>query len=130
MQLMPSTAAMYGVSDMNDPYQSLKAGISYIEYLDEFWSDEITDSLERIKFVLASYNIGPGHIVDARNLAEKYGADPNKWFDNVETYLLKKSKNKYYNDDVVRLGYAKGTETVKYVKEVLERYEQYRQFIS
>ena len=130
MQLMPETAAIYGVSDLNDPKQSLKAGISYIEYLDKFWSEMVPDSLERIKFVLASYNIGPGHIVDARNLAEKYGADPTKWFDNVEVYLLNKSKNKYYNDDVVKLGYAKGTETVKYVKEVLERYEHYRQFIS
>lgn len=101
-----------------------------MEYLDNFWEEMVPDSMERVKFVLASYNIGPGHIIDARNLAEKYGADPGKWFDNVEAYLLKKSKDRYYNDEVVKLGYAKGTETVKYVKEVLERYEHYRKFIS
>lgn len=130
MQLMPETAEQFGVTDVTDPVQSLQAGVAYLDYLDNYWSDMITDSSERMKFVLASYNIGPGHIIDARNLAEKYGADPNVWEDNVEKYLLNKSKHKYYNDEVVRLGYAKGTETVKYVKEVLQRYEQYKQFIS
>ena len=130
MQLMPETAQQFGVTDMTDPVQSLQAGVAYLDYLDDYWSEMIEDSTERMKFVLASYNIGPGHIVDARNLAEKYGADPNIWEDNVEKYLLNKSKHKYYNDEVVKLGYAKGTETVKYVREVLQRYEQYKQFIS
>ncbi len=130
MQLMPATAERYGVTDLHDPHQSLKAGASYLKWLDEYWLEMVPDSSERIKFVLASYNIGPGHILDARNLAEKYGANPEIWFENVEVYLLKKSKKKFYDDDVVKLGYAKGTETVKYVKEILFRYEQYKQFIT
>ena len=69
-------------------------------------------------------------IIDARNLAEKYEGDPNMWFDNVEVYLKLKSKPKYYNDEVVKRGYARGKETVKYVKEILERYEQYNQLIK
>lgn len=130
MQIMPTTAAQFGIEDLSDPAKSLKAGVAYISYLDKFWSEMVPDSAERIKFVLASYNIGPGHIVDARHLAMKYGANPNLWYDNVEAYLLKKSKSKYYNDDVVKLGYAKGLETAKYVREILKRYEQYLQFIS
>ncbi len=130
MQLMPSTAKMYGVTDLNNPRESLRAGVSYLNYLDRFWSEMIPDSSERVKFVLASYNIGPGHIIDARNLAQKYGADPDVWSENVEVYLLSKSKEKFYLDDVVKQGYARGRETVKYVREVLDRYELYKQFIG
>lgn len=130
MQLMPSTAKMFGVTDLNDPLESLRAGVSYLNYLDKFWSKMIPDSVERVKFVLASYNIGPGHIIDARNLAQKYGADPDVWSENVEVYLLNKSKEKFYHDDIVKLGYASGRETVEYVREVLDRYEQYKKFIG
>lgn len=130
MQLMPATAKRFGVEDLSNAHENLEAGVKYLKWLEEYWSDDIPNSAERYKFVLASYNIGPGHIVDARNLTKKYGIDPNIWFDNVETYLLKKSEAKYYNDDIVKLGYAKGKETVKYVREILDRYEQYKKFIK
>ena len=130
MQVMPQTASMYGVEDLEDPVQSLKAGVSYLDYLDKFWLNMVPDSSERVKFVMASYNIGPGHIIDARNLAEKYGADPLVWSGNVEKYLLKKSNEKFYNDKIVKSGFAKGTETVRYVKEVLARYNHYKHFVS
>ncbi len=130
MQLMPATAQEFGLENPTNPKENLEAGMKYLKWLDDFWVDSIPDSLERIKFVLASYNIGLGHIVDARKLAEKYGADPNVWFDNVEFYLLQKSKKKFYTDEVVRNGYSRGTETVKYVEEIFDRYEDYKQFIT
>ena len=98
--------------------------------MDSHWKESITDSLERIKFVLASYNIGLGHIEDAQRLSEKYGANPNIWYDNVEYYLLQKSKPKYYNDEFVRNGYSRGRETVTYVKEIFDRYEHYKKFFK
>ena len=130
MQLMPATAKRFGVEDSSNVHENLEAGVKYLSWLEQYWSEEIPNAIERFKFVLASYNIGPGHIVDAKKLAKKYGADPNVWFDNVEQYLLKKSEAKYYNDEVVELGYARGKETVKYVREVLDRYEQYKKFIK
>jgi len=130
MQLMPNTAKQVGITNLKNPAQNIKGGFKYLAYLDNLWKETITDSTERIKFVLASYNIGPGHITDARNLTEKYQGDSNIWFDNVEVYLKLKSKPKYYNDEVVKRGYARGMETVKYVKEILERYEQYKQLIK
>lgn len=130
MQLMTSTGKQFGATDLEDPDQNLQAGFNYLSYLDELWKDTITDSLERIKFVLASYNIGQGHIADARNLAAKYNADPDVWDDNVEYYLTMKSNPKYYNDEVVSRGYARGTETVNYVREILDRYEHYKQLIN
>ncbi len=130
MQIMPATASQYGVKDPTDPMQNLDAGMRYLGWLDDFWSEFIPDSTQRLKFVLASYNIGPGHIIDARKLAEKYGADPNVWDGNVEEFLLKKSIPKYYNDKVVRNGYARGTETVEYVKRIFEIFDHYKQFIT
>ena len=75
---------------------------------------------------MASYNVGPGHVLDARRLAEKYGKDPFVWEDNVDFYLLNKSKAKYYKDEVVRNGYCKGFITYNYVIEITERYEHYK----
>ncbi len=130
MQLMPNTAKQVGITNLKNPELNIKGGFKYLAYLDNLWKETITDSTERIKFVLASYNVGPGHITDARNLTEKYEGNPNIWFDNVEVYLKLKSKPKYYNDEVVKRGYARGRETVKYVKEILERYRQYKQLIK
>jgi membrane-bound lytic murein transglycosylase F len=130
MQLLPSTGEMFGIKNLYNPEANIDAGIKFLKYLDSRWKESITDSLERIKFVLASYNIGIGHIEDAQRLAEKYGADPDLWSDNVEYYLLQKSKPKYYNDEVVRNGYSRGRETVAYVKEILERYEHYKKFFK
>lgn len=130
MQLMPETAKQFGVKDVHSVDQNIRAGVRYLKWLDNLWMEEVPDSVERLRLVLASYNIGPNHVKDARNLAEKYGADPNIWHENVETYLLKKSEAKYYNDEVVKVGYARGKETVKYVREVLDRYEQYKRLIK
>jgi membrane-bound lytic murein transglycosylase F len=130
MQLMPATAKEFGATKITSVNQNVKAGVNYLSWLNDYWKEEIVDSTERIKFILASYNIGQGHIDDARKLADKYGADPNVWFDNVETYLLNKSKKEYYTDEVVRNGYARGKETVKYVAEIFERLDHYKQFIE
>ncbi len=130
MQLMPETAASFGAKDPLDPYQSLKAGFKYLKWLNKFWNRHIKDENERIKFVLASYNIGPGHILDAMRLAGKYGADSTVWFGNVEKFLRLKSRRKYFTDPVVRYGYSDGRETIKYVREILERYYHYKQLIT
>ncbi len=129
MQLMPVTKKQFGISENAGPIKNLETGIKYLGWLEDLWTKQIPDSVERIKFVLASYNIGYGHIMDASRLAEKYNADPYAWEGNVEKYLLLKAKPEYYNDDVVRNGYARGTETVAYVKEILEIYSHYKQFI-
>lgn len=130
MQLMPATQEQFGVKNPDDPYESLDAGIRYIMWLDKYWSETIEDKQERIKFVLASYNIGPGHVKDAMRLAQKYKADSSKWSDNVESYLLNKSEKKFFNDEVVKYGYCRGIETVNYVREIFERYEHYKEIIN
>lgn len=130
MQLMPGTAKRFGAINLDDPEQSIKAGVGYLKYLDNYWSKKIADKDERLKFILASYNVGLTHVVDARKLAEKYGRDPNLWSDNVEYFLTKKSDPAYYRDPVVVAGYCKCEEPINYVKDILERYQEYRIHIA
>lgn len=130
MQLMPVTAENYGITRNSPPEDQIRAGVSFIKWLDDRFKDEITDINERIKFILASYNIGYGHIEDARRLAERYGDDPNVWYGSVEEWLLKKSDPKYYTDQVVKYGYARGIETYHFVKEVIDRYEHYKNIVN
>jgi membrane-bound lytic murein transglycosylase F len=130
MQLMPITAASYGVTIDSSPEEQIKAGASFIKWLDDRFKETIDDENERIKFVLASYNIGLGHIQDARRLAERYNADPNIWYGSVEEWLLKKSDPVYYTDSVVRHGFARGIETYNFVKDILDRYEHYKNIVN
>lgn len=130
MQLMPSTARRFGVSSKSPASEQIRAGTEFIKWLDNRFAEEIPDPEERIKFVLAAYNVGPGHIFDAITLTEKNGMDPTLWHDNVEVYLLKKSDPKYYRDEDVKYGYARGRETYNFVYQVMERYEHYKNLIE
>lgn len=129
MQLMPSTADIMGVDSTASAEEHIRAGVKYLAWLDKKLSDIITDDHERIKFVLAAYNVGLGHVLDARNLAKKHGRSPDIWEGNVDFYLLNKTLPQYYNDPVVKYGYCRGTEPYRYVTEVLERYEHYQNII-
>lgn len=128
MQLMPATAEKYGVVDLFDPEQNIKAGIKYLQWLDNYWKNHVKDSTERVKFILASYNTGQGHVMDAVRLAKKHGLKPNVWEDNVEKMLKNKSKEKYHEDAVVKHGYCRGIEPVQYVREIYASYELYKTF--
>jgi membrane-bound lytic murein transglycosylase F len=130
MQLMPITAKSYGITAESSPEEQIWAGASFIRWLDEQLRKVVDDPEERIKFVLASYNIGLGHIQDARRLAERYDSDPNVWFDSVDKWLLRKSEPEYYTDQVVRHGFARGTETYNFVRDIIDRYEHYKNIVN
>jgi membrane-bound lytic murein transglycosylase F len=125
MQLMPQTASQYNVDDIIDPRENIRAGLEYLTWLDEVFQPIISDKDERLKFVLASYNVGIGHVMDARKLAMKYGKDPSVWKDNVDIFILKKSIPGFYRDPVVKWGYCRGEEPYNYVIKVLDRYGHY-----
>lgn len=126
MQLMPGTAKRFGVNVNSSVPTQVKAGVALIQWLDDRLDDLVEDPVERKKFILASYNIGFGHVQDAIKLAQKYGKNPQIWEDNVEYFLLKKSEKKYYTDKVVKYGYARGIETYNYVREIIDRYSHYK----
>ncbi len=128
MQLMPETGKNFDIDFTASPKNNMRAGIRYINWLHSIFDSKITDDKERIRFILASYNAGPGHVIDAMKLAEKNGMDPQKW-DNVAIWLLKKSQPKYYKDIVVKNGYFCGTESVAFVSQILDRYEHYKNIL-
>ena len=127
MQFMPRTARRFGLEEeeeLKDPKKNIKAGVEYLKFLERRF-DEIEDRDERIKFVLAGYNAGPGHVRDAMALAEKHGYDPHVWVGNVEKWLLALQESKYYNDEVCKHGFFRGRYTVQYVRKVFEKYYFY-----
>ncbi len=129
LQLMPVTLQRFGVTNPNDPVQSLKGGVKYLQYLDKFWRERVPDSKERIRFVLASYNIGQGHVEDAWRLTLKYGKNTRSWKD-VSVFLNLKSDPEYYQDPLVRSGFAKGHIAVNYVRDVLGLFESYKTLVD
>jgi membrane-bound lytic murein transglycosylase F len=125
MQVMPVTGEHFGASDLYNPKQNIKAGVKFLKFLDEQWEKTVKDKEERLKFVLASYNVGLSHVLDAKNLAIKYKKNPAKWED-VSYFLLQKSDPKYYRDAVAVAGYCRCEGPIIYVKEVLNRFEEYK----
>ncbi len=123
MQVMKATAEHYGVSDFLEPRQNVDVGAKHLKsVIDEF--ADIKDRYERIKFVIAAYNCGGGHIRDAQALCRKDGGNAQSW-QQVSAYCLLLSNPKGYRDPVVRYGVMIGEQTVMHVIKVLRRWEQY-----
>jgi len=127
---MPAVAETYGIENIEDPKQNVKGGILLLNALNDRFIKSIPDSTERIKFVLAAYNIGLGHVYDAQRLAKKYGKNPLVWENNVDIYLQNKSEEKYFKDEVVRFGYCRGEEATDFVRNVTNNYNQYKNVID
>lgn len=128
MQVLPATAEMHGYNDISLPEANIKAGISHLKYIEKRFSD--IDESERLKFTLAGYNVGVGHIYDAQRLAIHLGKDPNIWDGNVAEALLLKSEKKYYELPACRNGYCRGSEPYNYVNEILQRHEDYKMLLQ
>ncbi len=128
MQLMPSLIERYHVRDPFSPEQNIRAGVKYLHWLEEFFSERIYNHDTLVCFVLASYNTGLGHVLDARSLARKFGENADSW-DDVSNYLLALSDQKYFLDPVVKYGYCRGDEPVNYVEQILDRYEHYKNIV-
>ncbi|RKD86159.1 MltF family protein [Mangrovibacterium diazotrophicum] len=130
MQVMPESADLFRIIDYEEPDRNIEVGVRMLKWLDDNFRKEVPDSLERIKFVLAAYNVGLGHVKDAQRLAAKYNKIPIVWTNNVDYFLLNKSASKYYRDPVVKWGYCRGDEPYNYVNRVLNTYHHYVNLIE
>ena len=110
MQLMPLTMKKYQITYESSVEEQLEAGGKLLVHLDHKLSDVVTDSLERINFVLASYNAGMSRVMTFRERALNNGDNPNVWVDNVERYSPK--------------------QTFLFVKEVIERFAHYKTIVK
>lgn len=124
MQLMPRTAARFGLNDSTiwEPEDNIRAGMQFIGRLQQQFVF-IDDADQRTRFVLASYNAGPAHIHDARRLTRKHGGNPYVWAD-VETWLRRLDDPEYYTDSLVYYGPFPPAQTVAYVHKVLHTYDR------
>jgi len=130
MQIMPKTARSVGVSkdSLFKPDQNVLAASRLLKIYEKNFAI-ISNDEQRVKMTLAAYNCGLGHVTDARALTRKHGRNPFVWEDNVRTFILLKSRPEYFEDKVCKSGYLRGTETVAFVSEVWERYNEYRRAV-
>ena len=122
MQVMPRRAQELKVADVVQPDTGILAGTKLMARYSALFNNPEIKAKDRIRFALASYNCGSGHVYDARQLAKERGLDPNKWFGNVEKAALL-SKREIARK--VRYGYCRCEEPVKYVSQIQSRYDIY-----
>lgn len=118
MQLLPSTAAELGASDPMNPSVNIKAGVKYLKCLFDMFPGETEN--DRLSFALAAYNIGPRHVIDAKEIAPAKGLNPLRWED--VSYILGNLK-KGRHSRRKSWSYSRGDRAVDYVKKIMAYYE-------
>lgn len=119
MMLTQATAKQMGLSDRNDPQQSILGGARYLRVIERKIPQRIAHP-NRLWLTLAGYNIGFGHLEDARVLTDRDGADPDLWLE-VKQRLPLLAKKRYH--ETVRYGFARGQEPVDYVDNIRNYYD-------
>ncbi|PKL95198.1 MAG: membrane-bound lytic murein transglycosylase MltF [Gammaproteobacteria bacterium HGW-Gammaproteobacteria-8] len=119
MMLTLPTANQLGVTDREDPEQSVSGGARYLQSLIDRLPERI-EHPDRLWLALAAYNIGLGHLEDARMLTERQGGNPDRWVD-VRERLPLLTQARYFSQ--TRFGYARGYEAATYVENIRTFYE-------
>ncbi|MDC0664259.1 membrane-bound lytic murein transglycosylase MltF [Marinobacter sp. SS21] len=119
MMLTRNTASYVGISNRLDPKQSIEGGARYFTMVHDRIPERIPEP-DRTWFALASYNVGFGHLEDARRLTEAGGKNPDRWMD-VKEFLPLLAQKEWYTK--TRFGYARGHEPVIYVQNIRRYYD-------
>ena len=119
MMLTLKTARQLGIKDRRDPEQSIRGGALYFAMTKARIEPETAEP-DRSWFALAAYNVGFGHLQDARRLTKRSGGDPDQWVD-VKKHLPLLSEEKWYTK--TRYGYARGQEPLDYVENIRRYYD-------
>lgn len=125
MQVKRSTAAVYGITDLFNPEENVKAGVRHLQSIQARYKKRGIDSANLVKFTLAAYNAGESRIEDCMNFTKEQGRDCRDW-NAVEEMIPLMSLPEYYSGaDYLKHGKFNGKETLRYVKDVLSKYEEY-----
>jgi membrane-bound lytic murein transglycosylase F len=119
MMLTQNTAKFVGIGDRKNTTESIEGGAKYLRYMIDKMPNQIVEP-DRTWMALAAYNVGYGHLEDARKITKRRGGNPDKWVDVKENLPLL-SKKKWYSK--TKYGYARGNEPVKYVSNIRNYYE-------
>ena len=114
MQLTEQTALRVKVANRADPRANILGGARYLKQVRDLIPDHVPEP-DRTWFALASYNVGYGHLEDARILTQRLGRDPDSWQD-VRDSLPMLAQERWYLQ--AEHGYARGWEPVRYVDNV------------
>lgn len=114
MQLTRATAKSHGVKNIFDAAENINAGVAHLNELYALF-DQAQGS-NRLFIALAAYNIGQGHIMDARNLARKMNLDPDRWASLAKTLPMLSRRTFYKN---AAYGFCRGNEPVEYVRQIM-----------
>ncbi|HIZ84915.1 MAG TPA: transglycosylase SLT domain-containing protein [Candidatus Coprenecus stercoravium] len=129
MQVKRSTAAVYGVTDLFNPKENVKAGVLYLRQIQRHYRKMGLDSADLVCFTLAAYNAGESRMRDCINFTDSIGRNGKSWED-VSGSIPLMSQREYYEDaDFLRHGKFDGRETLRYVEDVLEIYNEYCQTV-
>ncbi len=120
MMLTKMTAKEVGVKDRTDPFESIQGGTKYFVNLKQRIAKKITKPKDHVWFTLASYNIGIGHVQDARKITLELGDNPNLWRD-VKKHLTKLTQPEWYKK--TKYGYARGHESIEFVENIRMFYD-------
>jgi len=116
MMLTRNTAKSLGVKNRLNPAQSIRGGTRHLNYMIKLVPKDV-EGENRLKFALAAYNVGMGHIHDAQKLTKKMGLNQNIWSD-LKKALPLLSQKRYYK--TLKHGYARGSEPVRYVDSIYD----------
>jgi membrane-bound lytic murein transglycosylase F len=127
MQILPRTAAELGVTKVEEIPENIRAGARYLRRLIDAFAESGLEQRQQVRFAIASYNVGLGHIQDARTIAPQIGLDRNVWFKNVEEALRLKKLPKWHEKS--RFGYCRADEPIQYVSDVQTWYDVYVRYL-
>jgi len=129
MQVMPTTAESLGFTDLEDPETNIAVGVKFLQYIDKYLQLNDTSNVNRKKFILAAYNAGSSRIEDCRAFAASLEKNADNW-DEVASVIPLMQHEIHYKGETIQRGRFKGTETLNFVYEVWDRYEQYLNLVA
>lgn len=122
MQVRPIAARDVGMDEFQTPAANVRAGARYLRRLLSMFP--AADRHQQLALALAAYNMGPAHLNDAQILATRYGLNPRRWYDGMELVLPLLEQPAIYR--TLPNGFARGSSVLRYVENVLGRYERLR----
>lgn len=124
MQIKQEVADKFGIENIYEPESNIKAGIMHLARLQKLYSNLGIESTDLIKITLAAYNCGEGRMEDCMELAKQQGLDEHKW-KNIASVIPLLREKEYYSQEYIKLGKFKGKETLRFVDDIMQRYNEY-----
>jgi hypothetical protein len=129
MQIKEAVAKYYGVDDIYNPHENIKAGTRHLKRLQNMYRKMGADSLNSTLIAIAAYNCGEGRMADCMTITRQVGKNHLVWED-IKASIPLLREEEYFKSESIKLGKFKGKETLKYVDSILERFHEYQKSVT